>query len=129
MLEGSRVIDKIVEVLSPDEFKDSSIRDVVNAIFSFHKENKQISPSRLINYLSESPEAAALITEAVGLSEMVGDKEKALSDCIAKIKKDNIKERMAMIQDAIRIAHNQKNDARVNELVAQYNDLIKVGRA
>ena len=101
---------------------------MVNAIFSFHKENKQISPSRLINYLSESPEAAALITEAVGLSEMVGDKEKALSDCIAKIKKDNIKERMAMIQDAIRIAHNQKNDARVNELVAQYNDLIKVGR-
>ena len=129
MLEGSRIIGRIADALSPDEFKNSSIRDVVNAIFDLHKENKEVTPSRLINHFSESAEAATLITEAVGISEIIGDKEKALSDCIARMKKDNLKERMTMIQDAIRIAHTQKNDDRVKELVAQYNELIKIGKA
>ena len=129
MLEGNRIIDRIADALSPDEFKNSSIRDVVNAIFDLHKENKEVTPSRLINHFSESAEAATLITEAVGISEIIGDKEKALSDCIARMKKDNLKERMTMIQDAIRIAHTQKNDDRVKELVAQYNELIKIGKA
>lgn len=128
MMEGARVVEKVVQVLSPDEFKDSSIRDVVNAIFDFYKANKEITPPRLINHLSESPGAATLITEAVGLSEMVGDKDKALNDCIAKIKKDNLKERMSLVQDAIKAAHSQKNDDRVTELVAEYNELIKMNR-
>ncbi len=129
MLEGRNIIDRVAQALSPDEFKNSSIRDVVNAIFDLHKENKEITPSRLINHLSESAEAAALITEAVGISEIIGDKEKALNDCIAKIKRDNLKERMTMIQDAIRIAHNQKNDDRVKELVSEYNELVKINKA
>ncbi|MDD5136516.1 MAG: toprim domain-containing protein, partial [Candidatus Omnitrophica bacterium] len=123
MMEGANVIEKAAAALSPDEFKDTSIRDIVTAVFEFHKQNKEVTPSRLINHLSDSPGAAHLITEAVGLSEMVGDKDKALSDCIARMKKDNLKERMAMIQDAIRLAHNQKNDNRVSELAAQFNEL------
>ena len=129
MLEGGKIVDRIAEALSPDDFKNSSIRDVVNAIFDLHKENKEITPSRLINHLSESAEAATLITEAVGISEIIGDKEKALNDCIARIKSDNLKERRTMIQDAIRIAHNQKNEERVKELVSEYNELIKINKA
>jgi len=102
----------------------------VSAIFDLHRENKEITPSRLINHFSESAEAAALITEAVGVSEIIGDdKEKALSDCIARIKKDNLKDRMTMIQDAIRAAHSQKDDDKVKELVAEYNELVKVRKA
>ena len=123
MMEGSRIVDKIAQVLAPDEFKDSSIRDVVSAILVLHKENKEVTPSRLISHLSGVPSAATLITEAVGISESIADKDKALADCIAKIKSDNLKERRAMIQDAISAAHNQKNDNRVNELVAEFSRL------
>ncbi len=132
MMEGSHIVDKIAPVLSPDEFRNSSIRDVVGVIFGLHKENKEITPSRLINHLSESPEAAALITEAVGISESIGDKDKALADCIAKIKSDNLKEQRAMVQDAIGTAHNQKNGLKVNELVAEFsrleNEIRKLGK-
>ncbi|MFA6321338.1 MAG: DNA primase [Candidatus Omnitrophota bacterium] len=129
MMEGSRAVEKIAQSLSPDEFKDSSIRDVVSAVFDFYKANKEITAPRLINHFSESPGAAALITEAVGVAEIIGDKEKALNDCIAKIKKDNLEERKSLIQDAIKAAHSQKNDSRVMELVTEYNELIKMGKA
>ncbi|MDD5427990.1 MAG: DNA primase [Candidatus Omnitrophica bacterium] len=129
MMDGAKVVGKVTQSISSDEFKDSSIRDVVDAIFDLYKANKEITPPRLINHLSESPEAAALITEAVGVLEMVNDKDKALTDCIARIKKDNLEERKALIQDAIKAAHNQKNDSRVMELVTEYNELMKMGKA
>ena len=129
MMEGPDIVERVTKALSPDDFKSSSIRDVVNAIIALHKENKEITPPRLINHLSESPDAAALITEAVGISEIIGDKEKALNDCIAKIKKDNLEERMSLIQEAIRAAHKQKDDSKVTELVAEYNELVKMSRA
>jgi len=126
LLEGPSFIAKVKSALSPDEFKDSSIRDLVSAIFDLHKEHKEVNPSRLISHMSERTDAASLVSEAVGISEMIGDKEKALGDCIARIKKDNLKERMAMIQESIRIAHSQKDDARVKELVSEYNELVKM---
>ncbi len=126
LLEGSGYIAKVKSALSPDEFKDSSIRDLVSAIFDLHKEHKEVHPARLISHMSERTDAASLISEASGISEMVGDKEKALGDCIARIKKDNLKERMAMIQESIRIAHSQKDDARVKELVSEYSELVKM---
>ena len=129
MMEGGKIVDTIAKALSADEFKDSSVRDVVNAILALHKENKNITPSRLVSHLSDSPGAADLITEAAEIAEMIGDKEKAASDCIARIKKDNLKDRMSALQDAIRSAHSQKNDNRVKELVAEYNELIKMDRA
>ncbi len=128
MMDGPKIIERIAGVLSPDEFKNSSIRDVVNAVFELYKANKEITAPRLINHMSDSTDAAALITEAVGISEIIGNKEKALNDCVAKIKKDNLEERKTLIQDAIKIAHNQKNDMRVMELVTEYNELMKIGK-
>ena len=110
----------------------------------FLQNKKDFDPNEWANFLTKKSEelnlglkapensyaltdnTATLITEAVGISEIIGDKEKALNDCIAKIKKDNLKERMALIQDAIRVAHNQKNDSRVTELVSEYNELVKL---
>ncbi len=126
IMEDPAIIDRMMKMLSPDEFKDSSAREVLDAILSFHKANKEITPSKLINHLSASSAAAVLVTEAAGISETIADKTKALEDCISRIKKDNLKERMTMIQDAIRLAHSQKNDGRVTELAVEYNELIKL---
>jgi hypothetical protein len=123
MLEGSRIVDKAAQELSPDEFKNSSIRDVMSAVFNFHKENKEITAPKLINHFSQSPEIAALITEAVGALEMIGDKDKALVECIAAMKRDCIRERMDMIQDAIRAAHSRNDEAKVAELAGEFNRL------
>ncbi|MDD3905904.1 MAG: DNA primase [Candidatus Omnitrophica bacterium] len=129
LMEGGSFIEKIKQALSPDEFRNSSIRDIVSAAFKFNEENKEVTPSRLINHFSLSPDAATLITEAVSVSETIGDKDRALVDCIAKMKSDSVKERKAMIQDAIRIAHSQKDDNKVKELVAEYNELVKAKKA
>ena len=51
------------------------------------------------------------------------DKDKALDDCIFRIKKDNIKDRLNDLQGAIRLAHNSKCQ-RSHEIIQTRYDYI-----
>lgn len=129
LLEGEKYVGKVAELLSIDDFKNSSIRDLVSLALNLYKEKKDVTAARLINYLPGNSDAVSLISEAVGISEVVKDRDKALSDCIAKIKRDNIKVRLGMMQDAIRLAHSQKDEDKVKALVSEYNELVKINRS
>jgi len=125
LFEGGNFIQEVRGKLSLEEFKDSSIRDIVKLVLDISKEGKAITPVKLINYLENNDAAAILISEAVNLSETLSNKEKVLSDCIAKIKKDNTKDRLERLQDAIKAAHNSNDDGLVTRLVTEYMELLK----
>ncbi len=128
-LGGAEYISKIEKQLSLEEFKDSSVRDVMSAIFDLHKDNKEITAAKLINYLGNRGEDAKLISEAVNLLDIMEDKEKALNDCVAKIKKDNMDDRRNRLQEAIRAAHKHKDEEACKKLLSEYNDLLKTSKA
>ena len=128
-LESEAYLAKISEALKPEEFKNSSIRDAMGAIFALHKENKRAIPAQLITLLGNSGDAANLISEAAATLEIIDDNEKALTDCIFRIKKDNTRDRLADLQNAIKIAHSQKDENKVKELVTEYNSLVKEHKA
>ncbi|MCM8790807.1 MAG: DNA primase [Candidatus Omnitrophica bacterium] len=128
LLEGGPYVDRVSHALSLEEFKDSSIRDVVSAIFTLHKANKQISPARLINVFSSEGEATMLISEAVNILDMISDKDRALEDCITRIRQDNVKERLAMLQEAIKLAHDRNDGDQVKSLVAEYGNLVRMNK-
>ncbi|MDP3804739.1 MAG: DNA primase [Candidatus Omnitrophota bacterium] len=129
LIEGGSLAEKALAELSADEFRNSSARELVKLIFSLHKDNIEISPARLISHTFASAETANLISEAVGILEIIKDKDKTMSDCISRIKKDNLRERLNMLQESIRSAHSQKDDERMKALVAEYNDLVKMNKA
>jgi len=128
LFEGASFIDRIESGISLDEVKSTSVRDVMAAAFALHKENKEITPSRLINYLNNSTEAAALISEGVSILETMDDKEKALAECVSRIKKDAVKDRLNRLQDEIKMAHKNKDEALENKLVEEFHNLVKIGK-
>ena len=128
LLAGNSFIKVISEELSPEEFKDTSIRDLVVAILELYKQNVPVNAAKVINHMGSGDRAANLVSEAVNMLEPLADKEKAMADCIARIKKDNVKDRLADIQDALRMAHSQKDEEKVKSLVAEYNSLMKAGK-
>lgn len=127
LLEGGGYVDKLKERLSLDELKDSTIRDVVKIIFDLRKDNKEITAARLISHLENNNEGANMVSEAVGLSEMLIDKEKVLHDCIIRVKKNNMKDQLDRLQLAIKTAHDSKDEDKVKKLVMEYNGLLKSG--
>ncbi len=128
LLEGENFIRRAKDSLSLDEFKDSLVRDVVKAIYDLSGEEKNITAVRLMNHFDNNEDAADLISEAVHISEILDNKEKVLLDCIAKIKRDNVKDRLARLQDAIKAAHTSKDDNLVTKLVSEYTELLKANK-
>ena len=129
ILEGPAFIAKAKEQLSPEELKDTSIRDVVKAIFELHENKKEVTPAKLISHMAAAGEAVKLISEAAELAELLTEKERALEDCIARVKEDNVKDLLARIQLAIKTAHDSKDENKVKDLVIQYNGLLKGTKA
>ncbi len=117
--------DIVKRRLALEEIKSSALRDIIGAILALRKDNKEINAARLINHFGSSSESASLISEAVNMLDSLDDKKKALDDCIVRIKKDNMKDRLTLLQESIRIAHSQKDVKKVKELVTEYNGLVK----
>ncbi|MBN2452827.1 MAG: DNA primase [Candidatus Omnitrophica bacterium] len=128
MLEGGDYVDIVKRLLPAEEIRNSTVRDIVAAVLNLRGHNKGISAARLVNDFGSGSEAASLISEAASMAEMLDDKQKALDDCIARIKKDNLKDRLKMLQEAIRVAHGQKDETKVRRLVAEYDGLVKTNR-
>lgn len=128
LLEGDTFVRRAKGSLSLDEFKDSLVRDVIKAIYDLSGEEKNITAVRLMNHFDNNEDAADLISEVVNLSETLKDKEKILSDCILKIKKDVVKDRLSRLQDEIRAAHDSNNESLVTKLVGEYSELLKVNK-
>lgn len=129
LMEGGSFITKVAEDLRLEDFKDSTVQEVVAAVFELAKKNETVSAARLINHVGTSSDGARLVSEAVSLLETVGDKQRALSDCIARIKKDALKERLRMLKDEIDSAHVSGKEDRVRSLVEEYDSLVKISRS
>lgn len=129
LLEGADYVERATHALSIDDLKSSAIREIVGRIFALHKENREISPARLMNLFGVNPEASALISEASSLLEMLADKDRALEDCIARIKKDNVRDRLSALQQSITIAHTRNDEESLKRYISEYNELVKVDKA
>ncbi len=129
MLEGGHFVKRVKENLSADDFNDPSARDVVKAIFDMAELKKEINPARLINHMNNNGTAAILISEAVNLAEIMGDKDKALGDCIARMKKDNVKSRLEELRARIKEAHDSNDEETLKGLMMEYGSLIKNNKA
>jgi hypothetical protein len=129
LLEGEEFIRKVKELVSPDEFKDTSVRDALQAILSLHGKHGAVSPAIVINHLGMNSEAALVISEAVTEADSFGDRDKVLSDCIARIRKNNREDQCARLQSAIKTAHESKDEAGLKKLLEEYNAILKHQKA
>ncbi|MBU0606181.1 MAG: hypothetical protein KKH77_07830, partial [Candidatus Omnitrophica bacterium] len=120
--------DIVKRRLALEEIKSSAVRDIIGAILTLRRDNKEINAARLINQFGSTSESARAISEAVNMLDSLDDKEKALDDCITRIKKDNMKDRLTLLQESIRIAHSQKDAKKVKDLVTEYNGLVKLNK-
>ena len=128
MIEGADLIRKIIDLLPAEEYRNSTVRDIATLIYGMHRENRTVNPAQLISHLGTGTEASAVVSEAVNILEFLTDKEKTLNDCVARIKKDNIQDKLDALQAQIRSAHTKHDEARWKELVTEYDSLERLKR-
>ena len=55
----------------------------------------------------------------------MAEKEKALRDCIKRIKQDSFKERLNELQSKIKVVQGLKEERKLDKLLLEYNELVR----
>ncbi|NQU94821.1 MAG: DNA primase [Candidatus Omnitrophica bacterium] len=123
-LDDAEYLEKIKEELGGENFKDESIAAIFKKITELRKEGKKVNPSHLICHLKGAG-TSEIISEAVSMNQIIRDKEKALNDCVKRIKGDSQKLTLHNLQSEIKKAENAFDTNKINRLIAEYSELIK----
>jgi len=127
MLDDIGFIEEVKGELSNENFQDVNIRKIIKALYDFYSEGKEITPTKIMNYLNDEA-SSEIISELASDAHSYTDKEKNLHDCINWIKQNSKKDRLKTLQDQIHMAQVNGDQLQLQELVALYNTLIKTNK-
>ncbi|MDP2927221.1 MAG: DNA primase [Candidatus Omnitrophota bacterium] len=127
MLEEKELIEKIMRELSPSDFADARTAKIVSVMQDLVGQGKNIEPSVLMNYFSED-DASQLVCETMFMPALTEQtREKAVNDCIARIKIQSLKSRREHLHMQIKSAQSLGDEGKLNSLIQEFHNLIKKG--
>lgn len=124
LLEDESAFEEINKQLTVDEFQDMRIREIMRAVLRLFTQREKVCPSMLIGCIGDE-ETARLISRICSSTGAFVDRAKTLRDCIARVKKNGLKNKLRNLQQEIRRAQGWEHKEKVSELVNEYNALIK----
>ncbi|MFH0772183.1 MAG: DNA primase [Candidatus Omnitrophota bacterium] len=127
MLEDPGYIAFVRDSLKADEFTDESARDIISEIFEAYSRSEIFKPSQLINRLNNE-DLSRIVSEAVSFAENITERRRNLEDCVKKIKERNANGKLLELRNLIKVAEMMGDEAKVYQLVSEYNDLLKCSR-
>ncbi len=127
MLEGNEAIERIMSELSLSDFQDARTAKIVALMQELVLQGKSISPSILMNYFNED-DASQLVCETMFMPALSDQsREKAVNDCIARIKVQRLKSRREHLHIQIKSAQSLGDQDRLSSLIQEFHNLIKKG--
>ncbi|MHB8155413.1 MAG: DNA primase [Candidatus Omnitrophota bacterium] len=127
MLEEKDLIEKIMQELSPADFADTRTAKIISVMQNLVLEGKNITPSVLMNYFSED-DASQLVCETMFMPALDDqEREKAVNDCITRIKIQRKKAQREHLHLQIKSAQSLGDEGKLNSLIQEFHNLIKKG--
>ncbi len=120
MLENPAIITRVKEDLSEEPFSNSDYGKIIAMIFDLETKGESVAATRIVDLAED--ELASLVTE-LSLKKIEGDREKMTSDCVEKIKRENLKSQMEKLQGEIRGAEQSGKVELLKKLLSQYQEL------
>lgn len=125
MLEHEDLIHQVKERLDISDFQDPHMKKIVCSMLDLNSQGRKIEVSRLMNYFNDQAICQTLTHLCLSEECREIDKQKAFDDCVNRIKQGNLKEERNQIRSEIKIAESQGNKDRLDQLIKEYNCLIK----
>jgi len=125
MLEDIEFVRSVKDNLRSADFKDNSIRRIVERLFEYHDMNATIGASKLIDSFKDEENVCACISELIATCENLVDKKKNLDDCIQWVRQCCLKDKLKGLCSEIKAAQNSGDESKVVDLVIRYNNMMK----
>jgi hypothetical protein len=124
MLLDRQCISFVKENFAEGMFEDRAVADIVQKIFEFYRDDREVSLPLLI---SECDEASGNLLSGLMTQEesVAGDRMKICRDCIQRLQGRHAREQKRRILAEMDQAKEQGDQPRLDDLTQEFNRLIK----
>lgn len=123
---GRNMLDTVREELGLDSFRDPGVRRAIAAVEDLYgSEGTNISPGKLLGRIEREEDVRGAVINALAQADITQDPEKALKDCIARVKRDNRDDELKELATRLRKAQQSHNDAEMRALLDKINRIHK----
>ncbi len=113
------------QFISPEDFSDGKMRDIVKEIWAIAQENQEWSLNDLLIRLQE-PHIQGFLTQLSSQDEAkLGLANQVFQDCIGRIQQGRLRQEKQKILEAMRRAQAANDEAALHQLREQFNTLIR----
>ena len=124
MLEEKDIIQRIKMELDPADFQDKRTSRIVAIMYELTTQGKAVTPNILMNYFNED-DATQLLCESVFLPDLtIQERDKAVGDCIQRLKQERLKNRREHLHTQIKHAQAAGDEKTLHDLVKEFQDSI-----
>jgi DNA primase len=124
LLLGGTPARVVREELSPEDFEDPIIREVVRAVYEAGPSEEPVDAAALLDRVGGSEEAALLTGLSVA-PDGLADGERLCDDYIRTIRRSRIEMRIRELERAIEAAEMTNSDDKLLRLVAERHELAR----
>lgn len=125
MLEEIHLLDRIRALVSPSDFAEEKLSKIVAFIYDFFEKKKELKPCMLMHYLDDE-DAINIIAQLASLDiHNCQNKEKLIEDCVHRMKRDKVLRKCHELQKEIQRAQSEGREKKLQDLLLEYNLLIK----
>jgi len=126
MLQESTFINRIKEVLVPEDFQDERTARIVSLIFELDRHGKTIEPQHLINHLGDEDFTRVICELTLAPDTLEQDAERVIDDCTRRLKRERLQLEKRRLHEEIMALKPGEDDEQLRRLIEQFQDLAKV---
>jgi len=127
MLEDSKRLDTVIAELNLDDFMDPRIKMFIEYMYRRHSKGSPVEPAKMMNEL-DGEDAGSIISEIACGCGTSGEGDRALKDCIGRIKERKRKFEIDKLKMQIKRAQDENNEEKAMMLLSKCNQLLKSNR-
>ncbi len=110
--------------LLPEDFKDSTVRTIVEKVYELFGLGKDVSAAVLLNAFGDVA-LRSVLTRLAQEDFVFNDQPRMFADCVKRIKGFRRKEKRQQLREQMKLAENAGDSQMVRALQEQFNVLIK----
>ncbi|MFH2138459.1 MAG: DNA primase [Candidatus Omnitrophota bacterium] len=103
IIDDARLVREVKQKLNIDEFKDPLIKKIAGYMFD---NEDLVGPTKILNKINDQ-EITSFISRLMVDDLAINDRQRSFDDCIGKIKKDEIQNRIKFLQRELKVASDE----------------------
>jgi DNA primase len=125
LLDRPRMVGDAAKTLAPEDFENEGARRLYARLAETAASGGDMSVAHLMNSYEGEPATTQLVSTALAEAERCDDKEKALSDCIGKMKEMRLVAERERLRVELKRAEDLGNKARIDEINHDIHEINK----